>query len=401
MKRFNQNKISLTSILFIISCSLGFVCCSNSVDSVSNGTGSNAGDAEIFAFVQNEFGSPLKNASLRVWLADGDSLALDTALIADSNGCVLLDTSKSWSSSKVLLVANSGDSLSAMHWVTPKFGIDTLSVKTSVSVYGKLLNNNQALPTTRIKILDKEAVSDVDGSFHVPNLPIGVHWVSIFEEAKTDVMSVEASSNTSVNLFEVSTEKNILIEDFENWNLQTLLGKQWGGGWWYTGSDSALGGGSRVIPDFYGDLIVTDSSSYAGGKSLHANLSVDESFQEHFALVGFTLGDNISKDNLPSYYDLSGVTAVSFDIKGSGNVYLQFVYSEAGSATTTDDVQYENIALTLNPEWTHYSISTDNLYEAMSAVNAINFMAESDAEIFLDNIKLEGISLGLWVSLGL
>ncbi|MFA6623181.1 MAG: hypothetical protein WCS54_03640, partial [Fibrobacteraceae bacterium] len=155
-------------------------------------------------------------------------------------------------------------------------------------------------------------------------------------------------------------------------------------------------GGSFVSPDFRDTAAVIISEGAYSGKSLYAKFNVDTTFTNgRFALVGFTLGGDFDEKTSAYLFDLSKLTAVSFVAKGSGIVNLQMVRRDSTGAK-----EYHNVPFNLSSEWSRYEIDASRFGAAMTAVNALNFMADSSAEIYLDDIRLEGIAPADWILLG-
>ena len=381
--------MKLSLIAFLAVFPLLFSCSS---ERASNGTGSNAGETELAIAFKTPSGSPLARADVHVWNVGADSLFVEDFLVADDDGNAAFDSSLSgWK----LIVANSGDSLSVMRLVD--FG-DTLPASLTAglpeTLKGKLFKNGSPLQGATVRVLDKISVTGADGSFEFAGLPSGTHFVFVPVTAGAESFQMQTSDST--NAAEISDTVYTLVENFENWNQHTLLGKIWGGGWWFESSDSALGGGSSVSPDFRDTAAVIISDGAYSGKSLYAKFDVDSAFTNgRFALVGFTLGGDFDEKTSAYLFDLSKLTAVSFMAKGSGVVNLQMVRRDSTGAK-----EYHNVPFNLSSEWSRYEIDAARFGTAMTDVNALNFMADSSAEIYLDDIRLEGIAPADWLVLG-
>lgn len=377
-----------SSFAFCAALPMLFACSS---EHASNGTGSNAGEAEI-AFLAPS-GSPLARANVRIWNIGEDSLSVEDSLVADSRGNAVFDTSLSgWK----LIVANSGDTLSVMRLVNFDGTLpSSLIAKMPEALKGTLLKDGSPVQNAAVRVLDKTSVTGADGSFEFPDLPSGTHFV--FVPVATGAESFQMQTSDSTNVAEVSDTVYTLVENFENWNQHTLLGKVWGNGWWFTGSDSALGGGSSVYPNFTDTANIIIADGAYSGKSLHTTLNVDSAFTGgHFALVGFTLGGDFDEKTSDYLFDLSSLTAVSFMAKGSGVANLQMVRRDSTGAK-----EYHNISFNLSSEWSRYKIEASRFNALMTDVNAFNFMADAaTAEIYLDDIRLEGIAPADWTFLG-
>lgn len=376
--------------LFVVAlCTVFFAC---SAEKTSNGTGSNAGEAEMAITFRTPSGLPLASSKVRVWNLDSDSLSLEDSLVTDKNGSVTFDSLLSgWK----LVDANSGDTLSVMKLLN--FGDSLPKVLVAglpESLKGKILKSGVPLAGAIVRVLDKSSVTGSDGSFEFAALPAGTHFVYI--ASASSVNSFQMQTSDSMNVADFSDTVYTLVENFENWNMHTLLGKVWGGGWWFMGSDSILGGGSSVSPGFTDTANTIISEGAYSGKSLFARLVVDSAFTGgKFALVGFTLGGDFDEAVDNYRFDLSSLVAVSFMAKGSGIANLQMVRRDSTGAK-----EYHNVPFNLSSEWSKYRIESANFNALMTDVNAFNFMADSTAEIYLDDIRLEGIAPVDWINLG-
>ena len=120
--------------------------------------------------------------------------------------------------------------------------------------------------------------------------------------------------------------------------------------------------------------------------------------EDHFAGAGFLLGEDERdvKDNNYAFFDISGATGLSFDAKGSGSLFLQIVSRKADGSS--DYISPNSIELT--EEWNTYTYSFEKVSSRLTAASAINFMFKEDAEIYIDNVRLDGLVATTWPSLG-
>lgn len=380
--------------LFVIAVSFALFC-TCSTDHASNGTGSNAGEAKMAITFKTPSDLPLVSAKVRVWNIGSDSLSVEDSLVANEKGAVAFDSSLSgWK----LVEANSGDTLSVMKLVNfadslPK----ALVARSPEALKGKILKTGAPLSGAIVRILGKSSVTAADGSFEVQDLPAGTHFVFVYVAGEASTQTFQMQTSNSTNVAEISDTVYTLIEDFENWNMHTLLGKAWGCGWWFVGSDSALGGKSFVSPDFSDTANTIITAGAYSGKSLYATLNIDSSFTGgKFALVGFTLGGDFDEAVENYRFDLTSLVSVSFMAKGSGTVNLQMMRRDS-----TGTKEYHKVPFNLSSAWSKYAIDAFRFNAEMTDVNAFNFMADdSTAEIYLDDIRFVGIAPADWIVLG-
>lgn len=371
--------------------------CSDSA-SVANGTGSNAGETELasITFVKSD-GTPLARGVAHTWYMTERDMELVSVDTLDGDGKMEIDVTLS---GLHLVEACSGDSLSAMDWIN--FGDSTLQTtlvaSASTSLKGVVTQNGNGAKGAAVKILDKTATTDDNGNFEVSGIPEGQHFAFVEDTIGTRVFQVHAvagSAVEAVNSIDLDADPFILAEDFEQWETRrSLLGRTFGEGWWFVLTDSTLGGGSRLLNEpGQENLFVKDSDK---GYAMHLVYDLDEETDGRFGVAGFALGDDFENHKSFAFFDLSDASAISFDAKGSGELFLQLTLRD--STGEKKFVKSEPIELT--DGWARYTVATEELAEDLTAVNSINFVVENDAEFYLDNIKIEGISPGMWPGLG-
>ncbi|MBP5246607.1 MAG: carboxypeptidase regulatory-like domain-containing protein [Fibrobacter sp.] len=379
--------------------------CNCSQDSVANGTGSNAGETELAGVitVTGPSGEPLAHAAARVWILHDNTIKIAYEDTLNESGTLEFKStiSREDSTSIQLIETHSGDSLSAMRWVDlEKKPSQTLTADSSVPLKGIISNNGNPVEGATITILDKFTITSSDGSFEFESLPSGVHYAFVesgFGKFSYQMQTGLAESATT-NQIDLADSIFTVVEDFENWaTRQTLLGKSFGQGWWFICTDSLQGGGSRTSEDLRSPNTLVSGDSAKNGSSLHVKFDIDEETEGHYGVAGFAIGDDFEEDDMFSFYDLRSATAISFDLKGSGELFLQI--TKRGDDGSREYHKTKPIPLT--DEWQHVTMTAEDFDTELVAVNSLNFMVESDAEIFLDNIRFDGISPSMWPSLGM
>ena len=379
------------SILLLSTCT--FYSCGK--DTASNGTGSNAGETEIAKHIEfaTVTGKPFVNAAARIWRMDQDSMEIEWSGVIDSKGS--LDVNQNLIGHR-LLEAHSGDSLSVMCWVD--FGkqlSQTLAAVESASLKGNIKNNGAAVVGATVKILDKEAVTNENGDFTIAGLPQGVHYAyveGVFGKFTYQMQTGLADYGTT-NDIDISDSIFTVIEDFENWDdRQTLIGKSFGGGIWFVCTDSLQGGGSHSSGTVFSKNIVVTGDSAKNGSSLHVVFDLDEDYDGHYGVAGFSISGDFDLQETPAFFDLRGTSSISFDAKGSGYLFLQVTKrSSEGSKEF-----HKTRPVYLTQEWKRFTFDENDFRTELYDVNSINFMFEDDAELYLDNIRLNGISPAMW-----
>ena len=401
--RPNQGEKIMRYFSFLILIPAFFCSCSDS--SVANGTGSNAGETELAGIITatNAAGNPFTHASARVWILNEDSMKVAYENQFDEAGSLKFTStiSENDNSSIQLIETYSGDSLSAMRWVDfNRAPSQNLSLEKSVPLKGKILNNGRPLPNVKIQILDKLTTTDTNGNFEFESLPSGVHYAFVegYFGKFSYQMQTDLSEDAKTNHIDVAEKIFTVVEDFENWKTkQTLLGKSFGQGWWFICTDSLQGGGSRVSEGITSKNLLVTGDSAKTGSSLHLKFTIDEETVGHYGVAGFSIGDDFDENEMFAFYNLRNATAISFDAKGEGELYLQITKRGVDGKREF----HETSPAVLKSAWQHFTFTADDFDCELLAVNSINFMVRSNAEIYLDNIRFDGISPSMWPALGM
>lgn len=373
-------------------------CSDSASNDIANGTGSNAGETELaaIAFTKAD-GAPLARAIARTWRMTEKSMDLVSVDTLDENGKTELGTNLS---GLHLVEARSGDSLSAMNWIN--FGDSTsqttLVASASTSLKGTITQNGNFVKGSTVKILDKTSITDNNGNFEISGIPEGQHFAFVEDDHETRVFQVQAMADSTVeatNAIDLDAAPFILVDNFEQWEThRSLLGRTFGEGWWFVLTDSTLGGGSKLLNEPGLENLFEKAPDK--GYVMHLLYDLDEETDGRFGVAGFALGDDYENHKNFAFFDLSEATSISFDAKGNGELFLQLTLRDS----TGEKVFAMSAPIELDSEWKRYTITTEELDTDLTAINSINFVVENDAEFYLDDIKIEGISPGMWPELG-
>jgi len=366
---------------------------------VANGTGSEAGETEVVAITFTKpNGEPLSRGIARFWTMHDDGMTIVDADTLNEDGAIGVEKIDE----RVFLVeASLGDSLSAMRWIPTK-NVKTQVVKTGMTatLKGSIASRGRFVQDASVRVLDKQTRTDENGVFVIENVPEGVHYAFVEGDFGKFAYQLQTGSEETpaTNNIDIGDSVFTVIEDFENWeNRRTLIGKSFGQGWWFICTDSLQGGGSRVSGGLDDNRILVVGDSAKDGHSLHLIFDIDVETEGHYGVAGFAIGDDFDEKDMPSFYDLRATKAISFDAKGSGRIYLQI--TKRGPEGERE--YHETASLELSEDWQHFTITADDFGTELVAVNTLNFMVNRDCELFLDNIRLDGISPSTWPSLGM
>lgn len=379
-------------ILSIIACVVFSACSDNSV---ANGTGSNAGETELAIITVKNDGAPVA-ARVRLWNIEKDSLSLALEGVAGKNG--EFEVARKELEKRIVQVQ--GDSLAGMLYLASAQDQVEIKMAKTVNAVGRVSENGKPVANAEVRVFDTSVKTDEEGNFIVENVPQGALFAYVNANGKNSVFVIDAGDSPSA--IELTEEPFILVENFDDWNSRrTLLGKMFGQGWWFISTDSLAGGNSRALNNLWQEDITVSGENAFAGSSFHEKFDIDEEFEYPYASAGFALGDDYYEEDLPSFYDLRGMLGISFIAKGSGSVFVQLTCKNSNG----EQVYYDSKKVKLADEWAQITIavsefdSEDETF-TLQHVNSINFVTTEDSEIYLDNIRIDGISVADWPMLG-
>lgn len=279
-------------------------------------------------------------------------------------------------------------------------------IDTPVLFTGMVFANGTPASDANLLVLgmDNRGVIQNDGSFSM-RLPRGEQLLRVMTKDQPGTRDVLFSNGNSGDTIHSYNTPVTILEDFENRDGLNALTTLLGGGSWFAFTDSVNGGKSRILPTAEPGLIAAiDSTSiaYRGG-SLHCQFQIDQSFNASFALIGVDFSNSKDSNSSKSWFDLSNMTAFTFMAKGSGTIYVQFTCRPIGSSTNY--TVYE-IPVNLSSGWNKCTIRSSDIPDALqtssaqiiswhsgnSAVSNINFLAKSSTDLWLDDLKIEGMN---------
>jgi hypothetical protein len=191
----------------------------------------------------------------------------------------------------------------------------------------------------------------------------------------------------------IEDKDSVLLDDFEDQIDANRFHALSGSGWWYMSSDS----NSQIIPSNPRAAFVASTESFQQGQSFHVRFAIDSSVAGKFALCGFDLGESRLTHPSTASYDLSGVDSISFWAKGKGSMQLQM----NGLLPLTSQIAQISVAFSLDSIWTRHVIrpaqmkplrGTTTWQELAPYTNSFNWMSTGEADFWLDQIQLHGIS---------
>lgn len=374
--------------------------------SSSSENGSDITDYEhgYVGFIDDRTSDLIANEPVRTWAPTADGLKLISTDTLDSEGKLKLNTSLSG----FHLVEIRYDGLAAMRWLNLSDNMETgiYLTEPAVAVTGVIRNKGVGIEGAKLSILDVKSQTDANGEFVIDSLPNGVHFMTVEYSGISRIYQVQTTRSVGfkeeqiMNQIEWDNGVYTLLTDFEDWSSgRTVVGNMFGlVGPYYFFTDSLHGGGSRWI----GRSEFADAEKFRNddvmGTCMYLHADIDEETDDHFAGAGFLLGEDESelKDDNYAFFDISGATGLSFEAKGSGSMFLQIVSRKADGSS---DYISPN-AIELTEEWKTYTYSFEKVHSRLTAASGINFIFKEDAEIYIDNVRLDGLVATTWPSLG-
>ncbi|WP_407444172.1 hypothetical protein [Fibrobacter sp.] len=341
---------------------------------------------------------------VRTWSPTADGLELISTDTLDSDGKYKIDPSLEG----FHLIDMRSEDISATRWIYFEKNMKTAIyvAHAHVSVTGVIRNNNVGIEGATVRILDRESKTKSDGTFEIEGLPDGVHFMTVEYGGESRIYQVQVSRTVHfmeeqiTNQIEWSNGIYTLLTDYENWPTgRTVPGNMFGNvGSCYFSTDSQNGGNSKFkgTEQFaHEERFVQDSIM---GTCMYLGVDIDENTENHYAFAGFILGADAreNKDNNYSFFDISKASGLSFEAKGTGNLSLQL--EVRNSEGNKENIALEAIELT--DEWATYTYAFDDISSMLTAAESVNFIVTSDADIYIDNVRLDGLSPILWPSLG-
>jgi hypothetical protein len=276
-------------------------------------------------------------------------------------------------------------------------------------VKGSVLSDEFTIDSVALSNLPFATSVDNKGEFSFKNIPKGSYSLLTFfytnkSEPSTVTVQIDALAGKTIELDTVSFLKPIeesvmLLDNFSDDDERIAPYPLFAGGYWYY-----TGENTTTIPAKLGDSQV-NTAIEGEARYLHVQFDVNENSQEPYALIGFNLGRGYSyyaaggsKDSV--FYNFSKMSAFCFQAKGSGNINVKF-----GSKMTRDFNASWSVFTskkTLSAQWEEICVQPselmgqyqDQLWEkAHSEVYGISFEAKEDVDLYLDDIRVKGMTI--------
>lgn len=376
---------------------------------VSNGTGTDIGEAKIIGSVTYKDTRIAVNASVVIRKQDYIPYSLASQnhnkTVSTGNGTFSLDHI---TPGYHLVELYTNDSLAAMKRIyisdnDTAVNLGNCILDTLVSYSGKIFNEQTPVTGGNLLVLglDKKITVSSDGSFTI-RLPAGEQLFRIIPANQGRSQDIIVNRKIMGDTLRTYATPRTIFDDFNDRDGLNCLSPLLGGGSWFAFLDKINSGTTKILPTEDVGLIAaidTSVNSYNGG-SLHCSFEIDSLSNARYALIGCDISNSKDTNTSKSWFDLSKMTALGFMAKGSGTILFQFTCKPVGNSSTF--TIYE-IPVTLSSEWQQHTIKPSDIPAAITspsvawregciAVSNINFLATRNADLWIDNILFEGIS---------
>jgi hypothetical protein len=226
--------------------------------------------------------------------------------------------------------------------------------------------------------------SNAKGFYELDSVPEGAIEIMSRNIGNTWVL---AKSNDTVfaDTLVKDAEPQFLLENFEHSSTQHMWASITGNSWWYF----AYAENTTIIPANIRENPFNGIDTAEIGHALHVQYQFDSTVEKKWAEVGVSV---FAPNDIP--VNLSQLTAISFRAKGHGLFKLYLTSLDSGR------ISY---GITLTPDWKDYrvpvdslqmngTISKDSLLKVLPAVTGVSWQCVSDAELWLDNVRLIGVT---------
>lgn len=232
-----------------------------------------------------------------------------------------------------------------------------------------------------------EARLQGDGCWVIPWTPQGSYTlIALKHGAMQPLAEIRADSLRSLDTT-LTVRTTTFLDDFQTQTRQNIFGQRLGGGYWF---GVAEGGPSSKSPISTPDLASAHEPGWIGS-SFHVQLQVDTLTTTGNVSVLAMDFATASEGRTDVLRDLSRLDSVVFMTRGRGTVDVRLI--GAGGCPLV-------APLVLPDAWKRIALGAEDFHPAGSCqdnaelrrIGGLGFAARHDAELWLDNLELLGIS---------
>lgn len=244
----------------------------------------------------------------------------------------------------------------------------------------------------------RQTVADARGMFLLDSLRLGLH--ALYGRVSKGRAYVDVTGNILVASGPLRPEAagEVLLEDFEDGDSRHRYGAWTGNGWWWIAGDSTVSLSPAGIAATPAQAILLDST---GNRRLRFTASFSGNSVTEWAETGIRL------DSAP--VDLSALTSVRFQAKGSGTLTVRLVGAgtTAGQnleATASLTPQWQTVEIPVAafqlPAWSGDAVDSTGRIAKLRRSTGLAWSLGTNGELWLDDVVLIGPSASsLWPGL--
>lgn len=359
--------------------------CSKS-ESVTGKPGGDQTDNGVYAIAVDSTGSPIASARVIIhpsnWIPSNE---LDSTLAegnaAYTNGRGEFSISELQAGNYIVEIRHAGTAIQRqIKMLKDPINLGTLELTPTGMILG------HTVPNSWIGVvgLSHWTYSNSDGLYVLDSVPRGAIEVTSKNIGNTWVLA-QSKDTVIADTLAMNTEPQFLLENFEHQNTKHLWASIAGNSWWYF----AYAENTTINPANIRDNPIYGIDTAEIGHALHVQYQFDSTVQKPWAEVGVSV---FAQNDIP--VNLTRLTAVAFRAKGNGLFKLYLTSLDSGR------ISYD---ITLTPDWKDFrvpvdslqmngTISKDSLLKVLPAVTGLSWQCVSDAELWLDNVRLIGVT---------
>ncbi|MBF0430788.1 MAG: carboxypeptidase regulatory-like domain-containing protein [Fibrobacteria bacterium] len=399
----------MKAFLFIFYVGICLYLQSGCSENVAGGGIETTNGASVSGQVRDSSGGQIVSARVylrpQTYIADGSNVDSEKSADTDENGEYLI---KGVPVGNWMIEASHEDGVSWAHRFKLEEEDSIVQLDTGVLLPEISISGVVTGPETDVYIcgLGVKAKTDQNGHYTIDNVPPGNYLVKLVpvdsQYAPVEQMSVAGTVPDIV----IEEEAYLLFDDFNDKDpSHRFVEFSSQGHWWIQGDNKT--DGSILLP-----LGVEDDFSLAllpdtelGGYYTFVNMVID-TVKEQYAMVGLDIGQGVNGvDSLHTWYDFSGMKSLQFRAKGEGEISVVFI-SHYIQSNYSGASEFE-ARRTLDADWNVFVISPAELQppdgskankdgvkwgQASGAICTITFMGMQNVELYLDDVRLNGVS---------
>lgn len=233
-----------------------------------------------------------------------------------------------------------------------------------------------------------EARRQSDGCWVFPWAPQGTYTLVAFRHGAMQPLAQVRADSLRGRDTTLQVRTTTFLDDFQTQTRQNIFGQRLGGGYWFAASE---GGASSKSPISTPDLASAHEPGWMGS-SFHVQFQVDTlTTTGNVSVLGMDFA-TAKEGRTDVLRDLSRLDSVIFMTRGRGTVDVRLI--GAGGCPLI-------ASLTLPDAWKRIALGAEDFHPGAGCtqnnaelvrIGGLGFAARHDAELWLDNLELLGVS---------